>query len=262
MEYIDAHAHIYPDEIAVKASVATSEFYDIPKDCDGRLATLLERGKLAGIQKHMVLGVAITPERVRGINNYLMRTVAENPDRLIGFGAVHPDMPDARKEIRRIRAGGLRGVKLHSDMQREALDGNATIELFKILAEENMPVMLHTGDPRFRYSNPRQLKNALRAVPELKVIAAHFGGWMEWDEGWRNLADMDNVWVDTSSSLYSFTPEEAAKLLRRFRPDRVLFATDYPMWDPVIERERFDALPLTQTERESIGRRNIEAFLG
>ena len=218
MQYIDAHAHIYPDEIAVKASMATAEFYDIPLTCDGRMKTLLERGEQAGIEKHIVLGVAITPERVKGINNYLMRVVKENPDRLIGFGAMHPDQPDVKQELRRIRAGGLQGVKLHSDMQRTALDGDNTIALFQALAEENMPVMLHLGDPRYSYSNPRQLKNALKSVPELKVIAAHCGGWMEWDEGWRNLADLDNVWVDTSSSLYTFTPEEGVKLLRRFRP--------------------------------------------
>ncbi|MBE0600878.1 MAG: amidohydrolase family protein [Firmicutes bacterium] len=261
MRYIDAHAHIYPDDIAARASQATAEFYDIPMNCDGRLSSLLARGELAGIEKHMVLGVAISPERVENINNFLIRAVAENPDRLIGLGAIHPEMPDVQQELRRIRAAGLIGVKLHADMQQTALDGGPAIVLFKALAEENMPAILHMGDPRYSYSSPRQLQKALVAVPELKVIAAHFGGWQEWDESWRCLADLDNVWVDTSSSLYAFTPEEAAKLLRRFRPDRVVFATDFPMWDPVIERRRFDALPLTATEKEKIGRRNIEAFL-
>jgi hypothetical protein len=81
-----------------------------------------------------------------------------------------------------------------------------------------------------------------------------------WDDAYKNLAHLDNVWVDTSSSLYAFTPEAGAAALRKFRPDRVLFGTDYPMWDPVEERTRFDGLPLTQKERESIGRINIEAF--
>jgi len=259
--YIDAHAHIYPDEIAIKASMATAEFYDISMNCDGRLQTLLERGEQAGIEKHMVLGVAITPERVVSINNYLMRTESENPDRLIGFGAIHPDMPDIRRELRRIRAGGLQGVKIHADMQKVPLDGAGVIGVLRILAEENMPAMLHMGDPRFSYSAPRQLQKALRAVPEVKVIAAHFGGWMEWDDSWRYLAELDTVWVDTSSSLYHLAPEEAVTLLRRYRPDRVCFATDFPMWDPVVERQRFAALALTDAEKEAIGRRNIEAFL-
>jgi len=156
--YIDAHAHIYPDEIAIKASMATAEFYDISMNCDGRLQTLLERGEQAGIEKHMVLGVAITPERVVSINNYLMRTESENPDRLIGFGAIHPDMPDIRRELRRIRAGGLQGVKIHADMQKVPLDGAGVIGVLRILAEENMPAMLHMGDPRFSYSAPGSCK--------------------------------------------------------------------------------------------------------
>lgn len=261
MLYIDAHAHIYPDGIADKASKATADFYNLAMCCDGRLQTLKERGRQAGIEKHIVLGVAVTPGRVEGINNYLMRTVAENADWLIGFGAMHPDLADVRGELRRIKAGGLKGIKVHADMQKVALDGEGMIRVFRILAEENMPAILHMGDPRYSYSTPRQLKRALEAVPEVKVIAAHFGGWMQWDEGWKYLADLDNVWVDTSSSLYSLTSEKAAEILHRFRPDRVVFGTDFPMWDPAGERRRFDALPLTGTERKNIGRRNIEAFL-
>lgn len=262
MRYIDAHAHIYPDEIAGKAAMATAEFYDMDMCCDGRLETLLERGEKAGIEKHMVLGVAVTPERVTGINNYLMRTVNEHKSKLIGFGAIHPAFPDIRGEVRRVKAGGLMGVKMHADMQKVAMDDASVIGLLRILAEENMPAMLHMGDPRFSYSGPARLRRALLAVPDAKVVAAHFGGWQQWEEAWQSLSDLDNVWVDTSSSLYGFTPGDAAGLLRRFRPSRVLFATDYPMWDPVAERERFDALPLTDTERENVGRRNIEAFLG
>ena len=93
------------------------------------------------------------------------------------------------------------------------------------------------------------------------ALSQSLGGWMQWDESWRYLAELDNVWVDTSSSLYHFTPEDAVTLLRRYRPDRVCFATDFPMWDPVVERQRFDALALTDAEKEAIGRRNIEAFL-
>ncbi len=260
MDYIDAHAHIYPDEIADKASRATADFYEMEMGCDGRLSTLLESGKRAGIRKHVVLGVAVTPERVEGINNYLIRTVAAHSDRLIGFGAMHPDYGNVRAEIRRIKAGGLLGIKIHADMEQVLLDCPGMIRLFEALAAENMPAMLHMGDSRYPYSEPGRLAKALKAVPEVKVIAAHFGGWSVWEEAWKILADFENVWVDTSSSLYAMTPEEGAKAVRHFRPDRVLFGTDFPMWDPLEERRRFDSLPLYDRERENIGRRNIEAF--
>ncbi|HPF87703.1 MAG TPA: amidohydrolase family protein [Candidatus Limiplasma sp.] len=260
MEYIDAHAHIYPEVIAAKASQATADFYEMEMRWGGRLDTLLERGKLAGIEKHVVQGVGVTPGRVKGINDYLIRVVAEHPDRLIGFGAMHAGIPDVRAELKRIKAGGLVGVKMHTDFQKVLVDCDAMIEVFKRLADENMPAMLHMGDFRYPYSEPERLARVLRIVPDVKVIAAHFGGWSIWKEAWKVLADFDNVWVDTSSSLYALTPEEGAEIVHRYRPDRVLFATDYPMWDPVEERVRFDTLPLTDTERENIGRYNIEAF--
>ena len=261
MDFIDTHAHIYPDAIALKAAQSIAEFYQIPMKEDGRLETLLERGRQAGIVKHLVHSVGITPERVPGINDYLMRTVAAYPDRLIGFGTLHPDMADVRAEIRRIKAGGLRGVKVHPDFQHFCLDCDAALAMFRALAEEGMPLLAHTGDSRYPYSEPSRMARALKAVPEVKAICAHLGGWSVWDDAWKQLADLPNVWVDTCSSLYALAPEEAAAIIRRYDGTRVFFGTDYPMWDPVEERARFDALPLTETERENIAHRNFEHFL-
>ena len=174
---------------------------------------------------------------------------------------MHPDVPDVRAELKRIRAGGLRGVKVHPDFQRFLLDGDAAVMMFRALAEVGMPALVHTGDTRYPYSQPARMAAVLQAVPGLKVICAHLGGWSVWDEGWKQLADRDGVWVDTSSSLYALAPEAAVAIIRRYGADRVFFGTDYPMWDPVEERARFDALPLTEPERERIAHRNFEDFL-
>ena len=261
MEFIDTHAHIYPDAIALKAAHSISEFYHIPMEADGKLGTLLSRGAQAGISRHLVHSVGITPERVARINDYLMEAAAQYPERLIGFGTLHPDMPDVRGEIRRLRAGGLRGVKLHPDFQHFRLDDPAAVDMFRALAENNLPALVHTGDTRYPYSEPARMARVLRAVPELKAICAHLGGWSVWSEAWKELADLPNAWVDTSSSLYALAPEAAVAIIRRYEGNRVFFGTDFPMWDPVEERARFDALPLTETERENISHRNMETFL-
>jgi len=261
LELIDTHAHIYPDAIALKAAESIGEFYKMDIAADGRLATLLERGQKAGIGKHLVHSVGITPARVAHINDYLMRTAAAYPDRLVGFGTMHPGLPDVRAELRRIKAGGLRGVKVHPDFQHFELDSDEAVAMFRALAEEGMPALVHTGDTRYTYSQPARMARALKAVPDVKAICAHLGGWSVWNEAWKQLADLPNVWVDTSSSLYALKPDEAVAIIRRYHGDRVFFGTDYPMWDPVEERARFDALPLTATERENITHKNFEKFL-
>ena len=91
MTIIDTHAHIYPDAIALKAAQSTGTFYDIPMCLDGTLGQLMAHGEAAGISRFLVHSVAVTPSRVHSINDYLMRVSAEHPDRLIGFGTLHPE---------------------------------------------------------------------------------------------------------------------------------------------------------------------------
>ena len=226
MTIIDTHAHIYPDAIARKAAQSIGEFYEIPMQLSGTLSELLERGGQAGVGRFLVHSVAVTPSRVVSVNDYLMRTAAEHPDRLIGFGTLHPDFEDVPGELRRIRAGGLRGVKLHPDFQKFRLDDENAISMFREMAALGLPTLIHTGDSRYPYSEPRRMARVLDAVPDLKAICAHLGGWSVWEDAWKALAGRPNVWVDTSSSLYALAPEKAAEVIRHYGADRVFFGTD------------------------------------
>lgn len=261
MTVIDTHAHIYPDAIALRAAKSTGDFYHIPMCMDGTLGQLLAHGKAAGISRFLVHSVAVTPSRVHSVNDYLMRVSAEHPHTLIGFGTLHPDYEDVPAELARLKAGGLNGVKLHPDIQEFLLDSPAAVAMFRAMADLGLPALIHTGDSRYPYSQPERVARVLDQVPTLKVICAHLGGWSVWDTAWQTLAGRDNVWVDTSSSLYALAPEKAAEIIRRYGADRVFFGTDYPMWQPEEEMARFLALPLTEEERESILHLNFEAFL-
>ena len=84
------------------------------------------------------------------------------------------------------------------------------------------------------------------------MIGAHFGGWSLWEDSSRELAGYPNLYVDCSSSLYAIEPETARDIIRRYGASRVLFATDYPMWDPSEELERFDRIGLDDNEKELI----------
>jgi len=262
MKIIDTHAHIYPDKIAQRAASSIGEFYQIPMRLDGTVHTLLERGAAAGVTCHLVHSVALTWERVHSINDFIAASVAEHPDKFIGFGAMHPDHPEMEKELDRIVALGLKGVKIHPDTQLFHLDDPAAIRMFEAMAERNLALLAHTGDHRYPYSQPERMARALDHVPSLRAICAHFGGWSVWSDAWKILAGRGNVYVDTCSSLYALEPEEAVKIIHRYGADRCFFATDYPMWDPAEELERFMALPLTQEEREMILHRNFERFIG
>jgi len=120
------------------------------------------------------------------------------------------------------------------------------------LCEGRLPILMHTGDYRFDYSNPNRMEPILQKYPLLTVIGAHFGGWSVWDEATEKLSKYKNLLVDCSSSLYAMTAERAREIIMTYGTDRVLFGTDYPMWDIKADLERFMKIDLTEKEREDI----------
>lgn len=248
---IDSHCHIYPDKIAQKASEATGHFYDIPASLDGRLSTLLEHGEKAGIGHFVIQSVATTPKQVSSINNFIAKSVDEGEGRFTGLGTLHPDSEDMEADVNEIIALGLKGVKMHPDIQRIELDDPRMHKIYG-LCEGRLPMLLHTGDNRYDYSNPNRMIPILEKYPNLTVIGAHFGGWSIWEDATEKYAKYSNFLVDCSSSLYAISPEKAKELIMAYGTDRVLFGTDYPLWTPESEIERFMKVDLTDEQREDI----------
>ena len=145
---IDSHCHIYPDKIAQKASDATGHFYDIPASLDGRISTLLEHGEAAGIDHFVVQSVATTPKQVSSINNFIAEAVAQSEGRFTGLGTLHPDSEDMEADVNEIISLGLKGVKLHPDIQKVKLDDHRMLKMYE-LCEGRLPMLIHTGDWRY-----------------------------------------------------------------------------------------------------------------
>ena len=248
---IDAHCHIYPDKIAEKASESTGHFYDLPASLDGKISTLLEHGKKAGIEHFIVQSVATTPKQVSSINNFIADSVAQSDGHFTGLGTLHPDSENMEAEVEEIIALGLKGVKLHPDIQKIALDDPRMHKIYA-LCEGRLPMLLHTGDYRYDFSNPNRMMPILEQYPNLTVIGAHFGGWSVWEDATKQLSQYKNFLVDCSSSLYAITPQKARELIDAYGVERVLFGTDYPLWRPEDELERFMQIDLTEKEREDI----------
>lgn len=257
MHYFDSHVHIFPDKIATKAAVNIGRFYDIPMDFDGTVEHCLEIADKGHIDKCLVHSVATTREQVKSINNFIHGAVEEHKDRFVGFCSLHPSMSETEiaEEIDRIIGLGLKGIKLHPDFQEFNIDSPEAMKMYEIV-DSRLPILFHTGDYRHGFSSPSRLADVVKRFPRLTVIAAHFGGWSEWENGVRYLADFENVLVDTSSSLYSISPIKAREYINEFGADRVLFGSDYPMWSVVDEIERMNRIDLTDDEREKIFYKN------
>ena len=252
MKVFDIHVHIYPDKIAEKASESIGVFYEgIYMHGNGTLTDCLRQMDEAGIRHFAAHSVALNPHNVDRINSFIMDAHNQYPDRIIPFAAIHPDMEDLNGAVDKMVQQGFKGIKIHPDMQKFALDEDRARPMMEAIAGK-LPLLIHCGDHRYDFDGPERLLRLHRQVPHLKIIAAHFGGWGEWGRAAELLPGNEGIVVDTSSSLYKFPKEEATAMIRKLGAKNVLYGTDYPMWNPKEEIERFMQLDLTDEEREDI----------
>ena len=128
------------------------------------------------------------------------------------------------------------------------------------VCQDTCPLLLHMGDCRYHYDNPRQVPPILRRFPRLRLICAHMGGYTQWDEA-RQYLQHENVLVDCSSSYFVLGDRGLLDAIRFFGADRVLFGSDFPMWDPPAELRAVMGLGLKEDELRKILHRNAETLL-
>lgn len=260
-EIIDAHAHIFPAKIAENATANTGKFYDLPMHSCGTGEKLIESGNEIGVSHYLVCSTATKPQQISSINKFIARE-CEVHSEFYGFGTAHPDSDDIAADIRQIRDLGLHGVKIHPDFQMFDMDSPGAYRIYEQI-EGVMPVLIHCGDSRYKYSAPKKVANVHRDFPKLTIFAAHLGGYERWDEAAEYLVGLgENVKFDTSSSLFFMTPEKAADMIRNYGVENCFFGSDFPMWSHADELERLLALGFTEEENRRILYENFKDCMG
>lgn len=257
---IDFHAHIYPEKIAEKATNSISTFYNIPMAYNGSVEKLLESGKKINVEHYIVHSTATKPAQVTHINDFIISQCQQHKC-FVGFGTVHPDFQENIEEIDRIFNSGIKGIKLHPDFQEFKFDTPKMNDVYDYLSQKEMPILVHAGDCRYDFSGPKRIAQVVKNFPKLKIVAAHFGGYTQWDEAIEYLVGK-RIWFDTSSTLWKLDYPTAEKMINKHGAENFFFGTDYPMWDHCDELNRFMRLKLTDNQREKILYTNAKEFLG
>ncbi len=260
MKYIiDAHTHIFPSKIATKATATIGAFYGIDMDMPGSVESLLQYKM---IDKAVVCSSATTTHQVSAINDFIFTQCKANK-KLAGLATLAPDMTKetAKAEIARLADCKIHGFKFHPDFQNYQFDDKSVYPLYELICELGYPILVHAGDKRYSRSGPVNVATVAKDFPELKICAAHFGGYSEWDK-LSEYEGLSNVWFDTCSSLPFITPEVAKGFIDRFGADKFMFGSDFPMWRPDEEIERFEKIDLSQAEKDLIYYKNAIEFYG
>jgi predicted TIM-barrel fold metal-dependent hydrolase len=258
---IDAHCHVWPDHLAPK--ILATRPSNLDPVHDGTLAGLLRTMDAAGIDHAMCLGVAANARTVERTNEFIGSIGRE---RFTPFGTVHPELSiDAN--LNSLSDNGIRGVKLHPLFQELSLADPRVLDLLQALAEADVTVITHAGAGGDAAANdrgtPANLRAALDAVPELRLIACHFGGYHQLDEA-EELIVGSRAYLETSwpPRLGDLDKERIRALIRRHGTDRVVFGSDWPMTDPAAEITAVRELGLEQHEVDAILGNTLAGILG
>lgn len=259
---IDSHCHIYPDSIVHKAVKSIEEFYDNHYHAfDGTVTTMLKNGEAAGIEAYVIFSVATSPHQVSSINHFISDAVSASDGKFFGLGTLHPDSENVCEDFAELLSLGLRGVKLHPDIQKIAVDDERYKRIYR-LCSGKCPVLIHLGDYRYDFSGPERFRNILEEFPECIFIGAHFGGWSVWEKATEMLSSYPNLYVDTSSSLVDIPTETATALIEKYTADRVIFGTDYPLGDSKKEVELLRKAVTNESDLKKIMFENASKLFG
>ena len=229
MKYIDVHTHVFPAKIAEKAVRFLETYYHHQWNGGGSPEDLLAAVNAAGVEKTVIFSCATKPEQVTAANDFLQAIQLAHPDRFAAFGTIHPDFSGVEKEIERIRTMGLKGLKIHPDFQGIYINEPKMNRIYE--AAGDLPLTIHMGDKKGDFSSPWRLAEVLDRFPHLTVIAAHFGGYSQWDDARRHLVGRD-VYFDTSSTLWELDAAKARQMVLDHGADKILFGSDYPASRP------------------------------
>ena len=260
MPTIDTHTHAWPDSLAATAISRVGDLGSIVAHYDGTVLGLLASMDRAGIDRSVLLPVATKASQVRTINDWVIGLASE---RIVPFGAMHPDVADPWAEIALLRAAGVRGFKMHPEYQSFEPTEPRLQPIYRAAAEQKMTIYFHAGgDVAFDSvrGTPASFVDVLDAWPDLRIVLAHMGGFRVWPGVLERLAGRD-VWIDTAYTLGHLPDDEFVALARAHGVDRVLSGSDGPWTDSEKEIAHLRRLAFTPDELAGILGGNAERLL-
>lgn len=239
---IDAHVHIFPP----KLFSAVWQWFDrhgwrirYRLTAAQVLTFLLSRG----VQHIIAFQYAHKPGMAQELNRFMVENCLAHDRRVTGLATVYPGEKDATSILQEAFASGLGGLKLHAHVQCFDMNSDEMNCLYECCRAHAKPVVLHVGrepkssayrcDP-YEICSAGKLENVLQDFPSLQICVPHLG--LNELSAYRKLLDTyDNLWLDTAMAVAEYFPLKDRIDLARYRPDRVMYGSDFPnipyAWD-------------------------------
>ena len=267
---IDFHTHAFPEKIAARtiealiANTARISDYPMKNYTDGTARGLIEAEKRAGADLAVVLPIVTNPKQTETVNRVAKETNEANCG-LYSFGSLHPADPDALNWVDRLAADGFKGIKLHPEFQNVYADSDEVISICRRAEKYGMTVVFHAGRdigylPPVKTA-PNMLLRIIDRAPDMKLVAAHLGGWMMWDEVAAKLVGSP-IYFDTAFIADFIDKSLTCDIIKAHGADKVLFGSDAPWEDPAKTLEFLRSLSIDPEDLKKICGDNAAKLIG
>ncbi|HON04758.1 MAG TPA: amidohydrolase family protein [Candidatus Ratteibacteria bacterium] len=260
MKIIDFHTHIFPDNLAGKALRSIESTGGIKPKFDGTLKGLINSMDNAGVSISVVLSIATKPKQFNSIFNWARSIYSE---RIIPFPSVHPDDEEVHQHILQIKSEGFKGLKMHPYFQGFYIDEERMFPIYETIAKAGLILVIHAGYDfayeRIEKAGPWRILRIMKEFPELHLVAAHLGGWQQWDIVEKLLIGK-NLFIDTSFSQDFLEESQFMRMILRHH-GMVLFGTDTPWTEQKDAVQKLKKIAIPEDIKSQIFYQNAAKLL-
>ena len=216
-----------------------------------------------------------TTDGLKPSNEDLAALAARSDGLLLGFGTVDPwKGAAALAQLRRFPEMGLKGVKFQPITQAFFPNDERFYPIWETCELLKLPVVVHMGTTaigasspggrglRLKYARPvPHLDDVAAQFPDLKIIAAH-PGWPWHVELLAVARHKQNVFIDLSGWAPRYFPPDVVQYFRSVMPEKFLYGSDYPLFQPDRWFEEFAQIEMKPAVRKMILYENACKLLG
>ena len=224
---------------------------------------LLRRLGEAGIDRAIVCPAKPRGYNLEKANDAVAEAVRAHPDQLTGLARVDPLLgEEAQAELERCLVElGLRGVFLHPWEETFRVDDSLVDGVIDVARSHSAPVTVAAGYPWL--SEGLQVGELARRFPNVTFVATNglqinMSGLGQLDAELA-LGDNDNLLIQTSGV---YREDFLERIVRRHGPERILFASAFPHFDPALEIRRVQWAAFSPSEQRSLLHDNAAHLYG
>jgi uncharacterized protein len=253
---VDSHVHVFSPTVfeqrenLVQHDRWFGELYANPRAALASIEDLIVSMNHSGIDISVLCGFPWSDSNLCGDHNdYMAVSAGEHPTRIKWLATVLPTDSSAPNEAEKCFRAGAAGVgELNADAQGfDLAEPEALAPLVEVCEQWDRPIMFHCSEPvGHKYpgkgtATPDRLLSFLERFPDVRVIAAHWGGGLPFYELMPEVERLArNVVYDSAASTYLYQFPVFRNVIELVGARRVLFASDFPVLgqDRLLKRVR------------------------